>query len=294
MKKNVLVPFGYILMGALVLTSCSGEEVKETPPTKEVVKEVNNQVYYQVPTPNELFMVIQSLNLSYNASLLNSPDNADKYTSKASQALNFGVYSADLALAASFKDATATISYFKAVRKMGESLNINNAFDETVFKRIEENINKGNLDSLTVLSNETYFDAYSYLEESDRGSTLSLIVVGGWVESLYLLSHSGEYKEGGDFAKRLGEQRLILENLLNFLMKYENDSDVMDIMGELAELDEFFMGLEMNDEGSVETVEAEGMYLLTGGADVIISKENYETLKKLVSDLRSAIVNGSL
>jgi glutathionyl-hydroquinone reductase len=70
------------------------------------VKEVNNQVYYQVPTPNELFMVIQSLNLSYNASLLNSPDNADKYTSKASQALNFGVYSADLALAASFKDAT--------------------------------------------------------------------------------------------------------------------------------------------------------------------------------------------
>jgi hypothetical protein len=208
--------------------------------------------------------------------------------------LNFGVYSADLALAASFKDATATISYFKAVRKMGESLNINNAFDETVFKRIEENINKGNLDSLTILSNETYFDAYSYLEESDRGATLALIVVGGWVESLYLLSHSGEYKEGGEFAKRLGEQRLTLENLLNFLMKYESDTDVMDIMGELADLDMFFMGLEMSEEGNVETVEEEGMYLLTGGADVIITQTDYETLKKLVSDLRSAIVSGSL
>ncbi len=296
MKNLYLKPLGIALFGAVVLNSCETkeEEVKPAEKPVEVVEEPDANHYFQVPTPNELFMVIQSLDIKYNASLLNSPDAADSYSTKALQSLNFGVYSADLAMAASFKDGPSVISYFKVVNKMGGLLDINSAFDETVFKRIEENINKGNMDSLTILSNETYFDAYSYLEENQRGATLSLLVVGGWVESLYLLSHSGEYKEGGEFAKRLGEQRLTLDNLLNFLDKYSEDADVADIYSELFPLADFFMGLEMNETGNVETVEEDGTYVLTGGADVIITPEDFEKLKKLVSDLRSAIVNGSI
>ncbi len=297
MKNTYLKPFGIALVGAAMLNSCGGEVEEKKPDTPVVVADtvaVDPNHYFQVPTPNELFSVIQSLNVKYNASLLNSPDASDTYTTNASQALNFGVYSADLAMAASFKDGPAVISYFKAVNKMGETLNITSAFDETVFKRIEENINKGNMDSLTVLSNETYFDAYSYLEENQRGPTLALLVVGGWVESLYLLSHSGEYVEGGDFSKRLGEQRLTLDNLLGFLDKYADDADVADITSELFPLAEFFMGLEMNETENVETVEQDGVYVLTGGSDVIITKDDYEKLKKLVSDLRGAIVSGSL
>ena len=55
-----------------------------------------------VPTPNELFDIIKELNISCDEQILNSPDNIELYTDKRAQSLNFGVYTADLAFAASF------------------------------------------------------------------------------------------------------------------------------------------------------------------------------------------------
>ena len=259
-----------------------------------VVEVANHNMYYSVPTPNELFNVLKSLNMPFNASLMNDPANLENYTESMSQALNFGVYSADLAMAASYNEGTNTLAYFKVIRKLGESLNINNAFDETVFKRIEENINSGQSDSLTVLSNETYYDAYSYLEENQRGSTLAMIVIGGWVESIHLLANSGKFIEGSEFSKRLADQRLTMENLMGFLMQFQDDENVAIIMEELIPLDEFFMNLEVIEGDAISTTQEDGVYVLTGGSDVSMSAADFAILKTLVSDLRGSIINAEI
>lgn len=290
-----------IIIGAmsasLLMVSCGGDEPKNPEENKkqdnqEVAKpEVNHNVYYAVPTPNELFNVLKTLKMPFNASLMNDPANVEKYNESMSQALNFGVYSADLAMAASYNEGTNTLAYFKVIRKLGESLNISSAFDETVFKRIEENINSGKSDSLTSLSNETYYDAYSYLEANDRGATLALIVIGGWVESVHILANSSEFVEGSEFSKRLADQKLTMENLMGFLMQYQDDENVAIVMEEMIPLDEFFMNLEVIDGGEISTTQEDGVYVLTGGADVSMSTEDFVILKSLVSDLRNSIIN---
>ncbi len=305
MKTKLWKP---IMLGALatgvVFTSCE-EEPQDQPntpstpnntveDTNTVVSDYDPNMSYSVPTPNELFNVLKIMNMPFNAELMNDADNVEMYTESTSQALNFGVYSADLAMAASYNEGTKTLALFKTIRILSENLDISSAFDETVFKRIEENINSGQSDSLTVLSNETYYDAYSYLEENQRGATLSLMVVGGWVESLYIMSNSGEFVEGSEFAKRLADQKLTMENLMGFLMEYQDDEDVMIIMEELIPLDEFFMNLEMSDGGDVNTTQEDGVYVLTGGAEPMISKDDFETLKTLVSDLRMSIINAEI
>lgn len=155
-------------------------------------------------------------------------------------------------------------------------------------------MNSGQTDSLTVLSNETYYDAYSYLEENQRGSTLALMVVGGWVESLYIMANSGEFVEGSEFSKRLADQKLTMENLMGFLMEYQDNEDVMVVMEELIPLDEFFMNLEMIEGDAVTTAQEDGVYILSGGSEAYISKEDFATLKTLVSDLRMSIINAEI
>ena len=66
------------------------------------------------------------------------------------------------------------------------------------------------------LSNDTYFQAYSYLEENERGSTLALIVLGGWIESLYIMTNLGEYEEGSSL--------LDIEDLSDITI-HENNKD---------------------------------------------------------------------
>lgn len=288
---------------SIALTSCNEEpeEQPNTPSTPNTVEDTNTvvtdynpEMSYSVPTPNELFNVLKILNMPFNAELMNDPANVENYTDGMSQALNFGVYSADLAMAASFNEGTNTLALFKTIRTLSESLEISNAFDETVFKRIEENINSGQSDSLTILSNETYYDAYSYLEESQRGATLSLMVVGGWVESLYIMSNSGEFVEGSEFSKKLADQKLTMENLMGFLMGYQDNEDVMIIMEELIPLDEFFMNLEMSDSEEISTTQQDGVYVLSGGSEPAMSAADFETLKTLVSDLRMSIINAEI
>jgi len=291
-----------VLATGVALTSCEEEPKEPTHPntnqnvadTNTVNNDYNPNVQYAVPTPNELFNVLKIMDMPFNPELMNDPENVDLYTESVSQALNFGVYSADLAMAASYKEGTKTLALFKTIRSLSESLDITNAFDETVFKRIEENINSGQSDSLTVLSNETYYDAYSYLEENQRGAALSLMVIGGWIESLYIMSNSGEFVEGSEFAKRLADQRLTMENLMNFLMQYQDNEDVMIVTGELMELEMFFMNLELEDGAEYNTTKVDGVHVLTGGAEPVMSKEDFEQLKTLVSDLRMSIISAEL
>ncbi|MCB9195140.1 MAG: hypothetical protein H6598_02860 [Flavobacteriales bacterium] len=293
-----------LLLGALAtslaFTACEEEKPNDTNTTvtqdvdTTTVSNIDPGVYYSVPTPNELFNVLKLLKMPFNAELMNDPANVENYTESTSQALNFGVYSADLAMAASFNEGVNTLALFKTIRKLSESLNISSAFDEAVFKRIEENMNSGQTDSLTVLSNETYYDAYSYLEENQRGSTLALMVVGGWVESLYIMANSGEFVEGSEFSKRLADQKLTMENLMGFLMEYQDNEDVMVVMEELIPLDEFFMNLEMIEGDAVTTAQEDGVYILSGGSEAYISKEDFATLKTLVSDLRMSIINAEI
>lgn len=263
--------------------------------TEELHVNVDPDMTYSVPTPNELFAIIKETGAAFDEAVLNDPAKADSYTSKKLQALNFGIYSADLAFVSSFEQGAIVLKYFKTVRDLSDKMGISSAFDETVFKRVEDNINNGaGSDSLLTLSNDTYFQAYSYLEENDRGSTLALIVIGGWIESLYIMTNLNEYEEGSALVERIGEQKLTFENLMGFLMKYQDDSDVQSTMEELIDIEGVLLSFDEEEVGDAETSEQDGMYVLSGGTKILVTKDQFNQLRDLVKELRTEIVDGDL
>ena len=305
MKKNMFKWNVVALIAVVIGFSSCGEEVS---PEKEKIAletnsedtvlldmpELNPDMAYSVPTPNELFAVIKETGVLYDGTILNSTENIEKYSSKKIQALNFGVYFTDLAFASSFSENASILSYFGTIKILSDDLGISNALDAAIYEKVEANLENDDADSLLFLSNETYFKAYSYLEENERGSTLALIVLGGWIESLYIMTNLGEYEEGGNLVARIGEQKLTLENLMGFMMKYQDDSNVAEVMEELADIEELFWSFE-EEEGDDVTTEQEGdVYVLSGGSTIMVSSEQYEELKGLVAALRNDIIEGEL
>ncbi|MCT4582951.1 MAG: hypothetical protein N4A35_16175 [Flavobacteriales bacterium] len=308
--KNLNVIAFLMLGGTLVTTSCTEEKTSEdVKQVKKVEKEVTHEepqgidvatldidtdIEYKVPTPNELFEVIKEANIQFDASVLNNINNISKYDNQKSQALNFGAYSADLAFIANNEVGTEALKYFKTIRQLSTELNVENAFDGTVFKRIEENISKDNQDSLLFLSNETYYKAFNYLEDNGREKILAYIVLGGWLESMSILTELGEYKEDGILAEKIGDQKLTLENIMGLMMSID-DEEIQETMGELAELEEVYMNLEQVEGGEAETTQQEdGKFMFSGGAQTVVSKEDFEKIKSLVADLRAQVIDASL
>lgn len=296
-KATLFFSFAFIFMSCQN-TEVNNEESEVVDLEEQVVEEsqsdVDLSVTYQVPTPNELFTLFSDVEVNFDANLLNSTTNTEKYNSNKIKALNFGVYSTDLAFAANFGEATASLKYFSVIKNIGDELNVNNAFDQLVFDRIEQNIQANNSDSLFNLSNETYYNAYSYLKDNERGSTLSLIVVGGWVESLYILTNLVDYEVDKELLSRIADQRLTLENLYGFMAEYQSDSDVSEMVASLLPIEEVLMNLE-SEESSIETgVDDNGTYNLDGGADFFLTQDEFISLKEAVNALRTTIVESEI
>ncbi len=301
----------YIAIGGLTVASCS-ETKNETPnesTPKEIVEDVieeevvaepdaldyNPDMQYKVPTPNELFTVIREAKIKYDPSVLNPIENVDKYDDKKAQGLNFGVYSADLAYIANHEVGTEAMQYFKVIRNLSNSLHVENAFDNTVFKRIEENVSKENQDSLLFLSNDTYYKAFSYLEENGREKTLAYIILGGWIESMHILTELGQFEEDGILAEKIGDQKYTLENIMGILMGLQDNEEIQDVMSDLADLEDIYLNLNEIEEGDAETTKSDdGKFVFSGGTKVIVTQEDFDKIKSAIAELRNQVIEGTL
>ncbi len=313
MKKKYFNFTALLMLGGVLFTTSCSEETKpkeeqvENHIVEDIVEideidgvdvdelEISSNINYKVPTPNELFSLIKETGVKFDESILNNVDNLSKYNNSKSQALNFGVYSADLAFISSYEIGTEALKYFKTIRQLTKSLDVSNAFDGTVFKRIEENVSKDNKDSLLVLSNETYYKAFTYLEENGREKALSYIVIGGWIESLYVLTQVDEFKEGSLLSEKIGDQKLTLENIMGMVMEFQDDDELMDVVSELADLDMVFSNLEQVDVGAIETTKQDdGKFVFSGGEKTLVKQEDFGKIKVQVEAIRTEIVDGNL
>jgi hypothetical protein len=124
----------------VTMTSCGGEDPVVEEAIEEVVEVVQeeNTTYYQIPSPDEMFGFIKTSGLAFNGELLNDIANYDSYTDPKMQALNFGVYSAELAYTAAFGEFDNTIKYFGTIQKLADQIGISSAFDKALIESCME------------------------------------------------------------------------------------------------------------------------------------------------------------
>ena len=294
-----------ITIFAFSITSCSNSNEAEVPAASEEVvgqieeestsEVVEDHMFYQVPTPNELFAVLKNAEVAYNRENLNDISNVNKYETKASKALNFGVYTADLAYITSLGQMDDASKFFETIRNLSKDLEIENAVDEVILKRLQSNLENSNADSLFYLSNETYYNAYSYLEENDRRDVLAMIVVGGWIEGLNIILNLEPYSDGSEVCQRIADQKLTLENLMIFTSTIENDQ-LSEIVGELSAIEEVFNSEIIEEEAEAteftSSESEDGVMIFGGGVSSSISEAQFNELKSIVLDLRTSIIEG--
>lgn len=243
---------------------------------------------YQMPTPNELFSLVRQMAGDGQKRLLNPASNVDRYASIKARALNFGIYSTDLVFASYFKLNVEVVRYYLTTKKLAESLGLSSAFSDGDFVRLEANLTRG--DSLEIISNEAYTKAYSKLQDEQMGPTLSLVLAGGWVESMHLLMSQIEaHGKNEALMLRLAEQKVTLEHLLVMMKQHESNADVASVMKELTTVRDIY------DQVAVKRVvhqgtSSSGRMVLGDDVHLDLTEEKYQSLKTAVSDLRTRLI----
>ncbi|MCB2195744.1 MAG: hypothetical protein KQH79_07780 [Bacteroidetes bacterium] len=293
---SIQLLFVFIIFTASV--SCKQQTEKETEADTVPLREIDtstvllkiNNTLFTLPSPYQATYSIKNSNIEFNKTLLNPVNNVSNYTTNFQQAVNLGIYGTDLGYLNVYDQIPDVISYFTVIKKLSQELGIDDALQVEIIDKIENNID--NEDSLLYYLTGTYRQFDSYLKKNNRKDIGVLIITGGWIESLYILSHSAVNSKNRQLINRLGEQKHPLDNLIEILSPYYYQSEEFsDLIDSLVDLAYEFDGIIYSYTYEEPEINPERKHtLIKSKSNVIISEYHLKTIANKISSIRNNII----
>lgn len=270
------------------------EAVQDAPKDLERVQQdikQANKIFEALPSPLESAMLIKSAGAPFDKKFLNPVENAKLYTTSRSQALNLGIYTCDLSFASLYDQTQLIINYMNAAKKMADGLGILDAIDQKTIENLEQNIN--NKDAILEIISETFLNSNSYLADNDQNAVAAIVLVGGWVEGLYISTQLVDLKNftGNKLVNTIVDQKLSIQILVNLLDSNKGHPTVDELISQMQELRTVFDKVKL-ETGPVKTEidPATNTTVLKSSAKIDISVEVFKELAAAVAKIRNSFV----
>jgi hypothetical protein len=261
----------------------------QTPP---VSKEVLGDIIQSIPSPLEISSLIKSAGVKYDKNVLNSTSNISNYNTNYKRALNLGIYGTDLGYANIYSQNQDALNYLDAVRTTANGLNIGQFFDFNTIKKLATNSN--NLDSLLLITTTNFEKINKHLQEQERSNLSILILTGGWLEALHLTCEVVDKYPSDTFKERIGEQKVILDQLLLLLSFYNQDTNMQALIADLTELQKQFQKVEITytyQESTMKEVNGVLMVVDNSTSKINMTPEDLKNIQSAANAIRKKIIS---
>jgi len=307
MKSNMKNLYFFIIF-LLILSACGGsrkpdtkkildkdgkEEKESNSSNPPISKEVLSDIVTSIPSPLEISFLIKDLGIKYDKNILNTTDKSSSYKTDFKQALNLGVYSTDLGYSNIYSQTQDALFFLNGIKKMANSLNVGEFFD---FKTIEQlATNSSNLDSLLLVTSLNLEKINEHLQKKDRADLTILILTGGWVEALYITCEVAKKAPNNELlSNRIGEQKIILQQLLLLLSFYEDEyPKIKDLRNSMVELEKIYSNVKITfDYKDSSTKEENGVLIVQDNTTSKISftAKDLDNIHKKVKEIRDGVI----
>jgi hypothetical protein len=287
-----------LAMSALQFTSCGGcQQSSQQQPPMDAKKDSMDQarieqlkkIFFNIPSPIEMASLIKKEGYSYDKKMLNPVENVDKYIGEAKQAINLGIYGADLSYASIFDQKQESMVYFAAAKKLASAMSIEGGINDSVVTKLAEN--QDNRDSILKIVTSAYGDLNGYLKENDRIEISALVISGGWLEALHLSLQYAQKSKGDALKTRIGEQKLVLENLLNYYSSFDSKPVLNDMKNDLLEIQKVLSQVEMSSQKTTTTKAEDGVMVIGNGAKTAVKDDTLKALTETVKKIRTKYIS---
>lgn len=258
----------------------------------EISEEVMQDIVQNISSPVEMAALVKSLNADFSGKYLAPTTNVDELTTSFQQALQLGVYAADLGYLNIYNKTNSVLEYITAIKTLADAVRVGQFFDFTTLKRLAQS--NQNLDSLMYISVHSFNQMDKYLRTDKRSDLSTLMVTGVWIEGLYLATQVAKADPHPELAERIGEQKIIMGDLMLILENYKSDKQFAKLIEELNILKNEFNDVTITiEKGEPEAVEEDGMLIIVQN-DVSVVNISEERLKSIIAkteDIRNKLIS---
>ena len=216
----------------------------------------SKEIFYQMSLPVEMARMFEQVGANYFPEILNSTNQLSRYDTTLKIALNLGVFGVDLSYVKIFNRQPETVNYFAAIQSLSDDLGIPRDLYSEVLLNLEKYVS--NKDSLARISAKIYHLTDQYLREKGEKSTAAMIMMGGWIEGMYIATQIYERDQGNiKLLEKIAEQKYSLNSLIALMNNYHGDKEMTEYLLMLKNLrrsfDKFDIYYQMDDV-SVDTI----------------------------------------
>ncbi len=293
-----------LLVISLLLFGCKSDGGKKTTDDFEVPEDVVNQgvleiseevmqdIVQNISSPVEMAALIKSLDVGFSGKYLAPTENVDELTTSFQQAFFLGIYAGDLGYLNMYNKTNSVIDYITAIKTLADGIRVGQFFDFTTLKRLSQS--NQNLDSLMYISVHSFNQMDKYLRTDNRSNLSALMVTGIWIEGLYMATQVAKSNPHPELAERIGEQKIIMGDLMLILDNYKGDKNFVKLIDDLnllkAEFDDVTISI---TKGEPEAIEEDGMLTIVQHdvSTVAITPQRLNSIINKTEQIRNKLIS---
>ena len=165
-----------------------------------------------------------------------------------------------------------------------------NIVDKNFADRLERNVN--NRDSCMEIISEIFTNSNSSLKENGRPEIATMIIVGGWIEGLYIATQlTKKSQNNNELIDRIVDQKISLNTLINLLEEYKDSKSINSILADMYSIKSVYDEIQIvsskiepitDNETKITTLKAK--------TDIFMSDKIFNKLCTKVDSIRSNII----
>ena len=249
-----------------------------------------DEIFYGLLTPVEICAIFNRLGVPYNNATLNPTSNRDQYLSSSKASINTGIYGVDFGYLKMFGIGQEMINYMVTIRDMSNKLGIPDNFLTEPIKRIQADMSEP--DTIMSLMNDAFTKMEDHLRAGGRESTAGLMVMGGWVEAMFIATQLvyNPAKPDPEVVEKIAEQKYTLTTLLSFMKNYYDDPVVVYYTKKLKFLKNYFDTFDIYFKKGDLEIDRSKQVFRSSGSEMTVTVETLNKIRDYVSKLRTEMV----
>jgi len=254
-------------------------------------EDVINSILNQIPSPLEISVLLRESGTKFNSSILNETGNLSRYNNNYKKALNLGIYGTDLGYTNIYGQNLDGIKYISVIKSLADDLSIGQFFDVETIGRLAAN--SKNLDSLVLITTLNFNHINHYLQTQGRDNLSVLLLTGGWLEGMQITCQVAAKKPSQELFEKIGEQKIILEQILLLFSFYTDDSNMAGLLKDLEELKTAYDKVTINytyKASSMEIVNGVAVIKDNSTTTIDITEQNIKEITTITNSIRNKII----
>lgn len=253
----------------------------------EAVKSITENI----SSPIEIAALIKEMGVPFNRDFLAPTEFVSNYSTNYAQAFALGVFSADLGYLNMYNKTGSVIDYLTTIKNLADGINVGQYFDFATLKRLASN--SSNVDSLKYISVHSFNQIDQNLRQRKRGNLSALIIAGAWLEGIYITIQVSKIKPDPKLLEKIGEQKIILSDLMTLLASYAKDPIFKNYVNEFNNIKAKFDEVQITyEQGEPVTVVENGMMTVVqkDKSIVHITTQQLNEISRTVETTRNRLI----